>query len=107
MNHAFVYGLIFDVAVYRGRGTTSDIPHAAEYLKKIIALKEQYRRFFYDGKFVCRTKPVLPEQVKGAEYEAGQERMFALWNDSDETMKFDFLGEQITMPAQSVTCICK
>lgn len=107
LNHAFVYGLIFDISVYRGRGRFSDIPHAAAYLKEIIALKEQYRRFFYDGKFVYRTKPVLPEQVKGAEYVFGQERMFALWNDSNETMKFDFLGEQITMSAQSVTCICK
>lgn len=34
LNYAFVFGLVFDVSIYRGRGSISDCPGYGEYVKK-------------------------------------------------------------------------
>ena len=51
-NNSFVYGLAFDLSIFRCAGTPEDIPTYTAYMKTIIALRKQYGKFFHYGKFV-------------------------------------------------------
>ena len=105
LNHAFIYGFRYDVAIYRCRkACVTELPAYAAHLKKLLDLKKEYSEFFYGGKFVCETDLSLPEGVKYCEYEAGGKRMFALWNNSKEEKSFDVIGRTVTLPAGEVAC---
>ena len=107
MNYAFIYGLRFDISVYRGRKRIlGELPRLAAYTKKLTALREKYKRFFYDGRFVVDTPLKLPAHIRMGEYVHGEERMAALWNDSGKIQRFCLAGRTITMLAQEVQCIC-
>ena len=49
---SFLYGLRFDMTIYRCCGSLRDIPRYAAYLKEISALYEQYGDFLLRGRFV-------------------------------------------------------
>ena len=106
LNYAFLYGFRFDVSIYRGRkSTVGSLPAYAAYLKKLIECKETYHRFFYHGRFVVKTELSLPEGVKVAEYEHGDEVMFALWNHSTGPQSFSVFGRLVSLAAEEVCCI--
>ncbi len=107
MNHAFVSGLRFDVAIYRSRKIgVKEMPKYAAYLKELLDMKEQYKKYFYHGKFVCNTDLSLPDCVTCNEYEAQDGgRMFALWNRAGEPITVSVLGKSVTLGANSVDCV--
>ncbi len=107
LNHAFIRGFRFDVSPWRGMTDISSIPQLGEKLGEIIKLKEEYHRFFYDGRYVVEDRPAgLPECVNYGEFVHGNETMYALWNDSDSEVNFTVAGKEITMKAQEVKCVC-
>ncbi len=107
LNHAFVSGLRYDVAIYRSRKIgVKQLPAYADYLGKLLALKENYRKYFYHGKFVCNTDLELPACVTCNEYESMDGgRMFAIWNRAEEPVTLSLCGKSINIDANSVDCM--
>jgi hypothetical protein len=64
LGNAFIHGYRHDVSPWRGRAHIGQIPELAEKITKILALKEKYRKFFYEGTYVREEDPVLPDGVK-------------------------------------------
>lgn len=86
LNYAFVFGLIFDIGLYRCRAKTIEVCHNyAERVKKIIDLREPYRAFFTDGKFDLPDE-IYPAGVWAAKYTLGEKSILALWNDSEKAV---------------------
>ncbi len=106
LNHAFINGLRFDVSIYRGRLIgVKGLPQYAEYLGKLLALKEQYHDFFYHGRFVCNTDLELPEGVIYTEYEANGKTMFALCNQNDFNVTVTVGDKTVALEPNSVDCV--
>jgi len=99
LNYAFVYGMRFDVAIYRCRGSIKDVPDYQEHLAMLLKLKEKYKKYFYYGKFAIETDMALPEEVKKTEYVNGEDRLFVFWNTSNDDVKFTALGERFEIKA--------
>lgn len=106
LGHAFVHGYRHDICPWRGRAHIGQIPELAEKVKKLLALKEQYRKFFYEGQYTGNLSLQLPAAVKYGEFINGTERMYALWNDSDKEITVEIDNKTITLGAQEVGCIC-
>lgn len=51
-NYSFIYGLAFDMSIFRCAGTLEDVPNYTAYVKKLVALRKQYAKYFAYGKFV-------------------------------------------------------
>ena len=101
-------GLLFedDICPWRGRAHIGQIPALAEKVGKILALKEQYRKFFYDGQYTGNLELHLPASVKYGEFVNEGQRMYALWNDSDKEITVEIENQTITLGAQEVGCVC-
>ena len=108
LNHAFIYGMRFDVAIWRCRKVgIAALPEYGEHLKKLLDLKAEHSRFFYDwgrARFVCDTDLTPPEGIHCCEYKNGDEHLFALRSDAAETLTFDILGRSVTLAPQDVAC---
>ena len=52
INHTFVYGLAFDMSIFRCNGTLSDIPEYTEYMSQVIALRNQHTKYLLHGTFI-------------------------------------------------------
>ncbi len=107
LNYAFVYGFRFDVSVYRGRKSIiSDLPDYAAYIKKLTDTKEQYRAFFYQGRFVCNHTLPLPAGVRMTEYENPEgQTLLVFWNDSGAPVEFTAGGRPVRLAPQEVDCL--
>lgn len=107
LNFAFIHGFRFDVSLYRSRASVTTLPEFGERIDRLVALKEEYHRFFYDrdAKYVCETKLDLPAGVRYAEYRYGDERMFAFSNETAEDVELDVLGKTVKVGARDVACI--
>ena len=107
MNHAFVSGLRYDVAIYRSRKIgVKQVPKYASYLEELLALKEKYHKYFYHGKFVCNTDLDLPDCVTCNEYESKDGgRMFAIWNRSESPITLSICGKSVSIDANRVNCV--
>lgn len=82
LNYAFVFGLIYDVSIYRCRATLEDAPGFGEYVKKLVDVRRKYLKHFIYGKFDLPSMK-LPDKVWGAEYSFDGDTVIALWNDTD------------------------
>ena len=101
LNYAFTFGLIFDVAIYRCRvGTIKLAPEYAEYIKKMIEMRNPYFKFFKEGKFNIPSVS-LPSNIKAAEYQYGDKCIMTVWNDSDDAA--EVCGK--TIPPQGIDII--
>ena len=106
LGHAFIHGYRHDICPWRGRAHIGQIPALAEKVGKILALKEQYRKFFYDGQYTGNLELHLPASVKYGEFVNEGQRMYALWNDSDKEITVEIENQTITLGAQEVGCVC-
>ena len=105
-NSAFIYGLRFDVSVYRCRKVSiAAMPNMAAHLRRLLKLKEQYRRFFYEGRLISEQDYVLPQGVRCTVYENGRERMAAFLNNQPDPVTFDFCGHSVTIGGEDVACV--
>ncbi len=106
LGHAFIHGYRHDICPWRGRTSIGSMPALGEKLAKILSLKEKYRKFFYEGQYVCKNDLPLPASIKYGEFVNGDTHMYALWNDSYSAQTFEIAGQNITLNAQEVTCVC-
>ena len=105
LNYAFVNGLRFDVSIYRGRLIdVSGLPNYAEHLHKLIKLKEEYREFFYDGRFIGDDRSIEKPLFITANLFADQSgnRLLALWNESDSEYTICAYGRTFTIGANEI-----
>ncbi len=81
-NYSFVYGLRFDMTIYRCCGSLSDVPNYAAYLKRINDLRAQYSDFLLKGRFIDNEGFTLDNPAIVAKaYRAADGRIaVALWN---------------------------
>lgn len=90
LNYNFVYGMIFDISIYRGRvDSIENVPEYAAYVKKLIDMRKEYVPFFTEGK-VDLPATKLPDEVHGLEYSYGGETIVALWNNTDKEYVLDY-----------------
>lgn len=107
-NYAFVTGLIFDVSTNRGRAfDMSGYPESAEYIKKLLALKEKYHRFFYGGRYSSAFDLGLPWNVFGAFYDSGDEQICALCNNTEKPVEVEVYGARYTIGAEDCIVVVR
>lgn len=101
LSYAFVYNLIFDVSIYRGRKTDiSAAPAYGEYVKRLIDTKQKYHDFFYGGTYSSAYDLHLPDKVFGANYTFGGSRITALCNHTASSIVLDVYGKKVTLPSK-------
>lgn len=107
LSYAFVYGMIYDVCIYRGRAKSIEVvPNYAAYLKQLIDLRKEYLNFFTEGKLDLPRKE-LPEEVHGAEYSFGGETILTIWNNSGEDYVLDFGRDAGTTVKPDEVKVCR
>ncbi|MDR1061493.1 MAG: DUF6259 domain-containing protein, partial [Clostridiales bacterium] len=105
LNHAFVYGLIFDIAIYRGRADLSAAPEYARHIERLLAIKEKYRKYFYGGRFESAYDLRLPASARAAKYASGDGFIVALWNNAEQGAELDVFGKKVAVRAKSVDVV--
>lgn len=107
LNYAFVTGLIFDVSIYRGRLVDmSGAPHYAEAVARLLALKEQYHAFFYEGSFRSVERDLsLPYRVHAAAYEHEGRRILALCNNTGAPVTLSLFSHTVTLSDGEATVL--
>jgi hypothetical protein len=80
-NYTFVYGLRFDMTIFRCRGTLSDIPNYAAYLGKLNRIRDEYGDLLLEGTFVDDEGIELDNPLIVAKsYKAAERLAVAVWN---------------------------
>ncbi|MBQ2709074.1 MAG: hypothetical protein IJF67_12485 [Clostridia bacterium] len=104
LNYAFTYGMIFDAAIYRCRLIgVAGLPEYAAHLKKLLDIKDAYRKYFYHGKFRTMFGEALPAGIRAGRFEAEDgTSIAALWNTSGEDMRFTLCGRDVEVKAKDV-----
>lgn len=89
VNRTALYGLRFDMTIYRCCGSLSDIPRYAAYLKEINALRQQNADVLLRGRFVDEDGFAWDNRAlraKGYKGENGQLGV-VLWNPTDQPLR--------------------
>ena len=105
LNFAFVNGLRYDVSIYRGRLIdVSGMPEYSEHLKNLLSLKEKYREYFYEGKFIGEDEQIdKPHFITANLFESPDgKRLLALWNESSNDYTVSAYGSGIRIGANEV-----
>ncbi len=100
LNFALVYGLHYDVSIYRGRLIDiSGQPEYGKHLKYLIDIKEQYREFFYEGTYKGFDRSVeTPGDVIANVFESPDGKtLLVLWNGGKETQEVVAHGDTYTL----------
>jgi hypothetical protein len=89
-NYSFVYGLRFDMTIFRCRGTLKDVPNYADYLRRLNAISEEYGDVLLRGTFVDTQGFTIdnPSLVAKA-YRAEEQLAVVLWNPGQENRRFE------------------
>ena len=93
-NYSFLYGLRYDMSIYRCCGALSDIPNYAVYLKELNGLRARYQEFLLKGRFIDNEGFCLDNQDLAAKaYRAGDGRVaVVLWNKGDCSQCYSICG---------------
>ena len=106
LKNAYIHGFRLDVSPWRGRTHIGTLPELGEKIGALLAEKDKYRRFFYEGKYVYDRPESIPEAVKSGCFVNGNEKIYTLWNSTNETQSFELCGNNITLSPQEVkTCL--
>ena len=88
-NFTFIYGLRFDMTIFRCRGVLDDIPHYAAYLKGLNRLRKEYGYLLMRGKFVDDDGIRLDHaSLLAKAYQAEDEMAVVLWNPTQHAEPF-------------------
>ena len=99
LNYAFVFGMLFDVSLYRGRiDSMDDCPDYSAQVARLVTLREEYCDFFTKGGFDLPSV-TLPKGIWGAEYSLGERRILTIWNDTAEDFVLD--GHPVVAPGEA------
>ena len=103
LNYAFVYGLIFDVCIYRGRRCGIDgVPAYGEHVRYLLELKERYHDYFYHGRFASMFGEEVPACVRSAKFHGQNGYIVTFWNTTDKNITFPLYGREISVAAKDV-----
>lgn len=111
INYTFMYGLSYDMTIYRCCGRMSDIPNYAVYMSEVIALRKKHAKYLHYGKFTDRDGFTLETSgdasVDGRSYLAADGSVgVALWNlknaEADITVTINGRRIFLTVPADGV-----
>lgn len=87
-NFTFIYGLAFDMTIYRCCGSMDDIPEYAGYIKKAIDLRKKHSKYLHYGTFIGDDgfAVVAPEgHIRAKAYRAADGSIgVAVWNKLHE-----------------------
>ncbi len=104
--YSFLYGLRFDMTIYRCCGSLSDIPNYAAYLKKLNGLYAQFSEYILKGTFVDSEGITWDNKqvfMKGWRSASGKLAV-TLWNptDQDQTVEIESASgkTRVTVAAQ-------
>ncbi len=104
LNYAFVYGLIFDVCIYRGRVCgIAGIPEYAEHVRYLTDIKAKYHKYFYRGRFESMFGEPVPSGIRSAKFHAEDgDFLVSFWNTTGRDAEFTLYGREIKIPAHEV-----
>ncbi len=97
---ALVYGLKYDVSIYRGRLIDiSGQPEYGKFLKQMIDIKEEHREFFYEGKYAgTYDEAEKSDTVIANVFESPDgKQLVAIWNPEKTTETVTVCGESYTL----------
>jgi hypothetical protein len=100
-NFSFIYGLRFDMSVFRCNGTLSDIPNYTRYITGLNRLREQYADYLLVGRFTDNEGFVLDHPaIKAKSYRSSQGKLaVAAWNPLQDSISFQIMTESGTVCA--------
>lgn len=89
INFTFIYGLAFDMTIYRCCGSMADVPGYAAYMKKIIELRKRYAKYLHYGKFIGDDGFTVDKgSIRAKAYKAADGSVgVALWNRRHEPVE--------------------
>jgi hypothetical protein len=88
-NYSFLYGLKFDMSIFRCRGILSDIPNYAAYLKILNGVLEEYGDVLLRGNFVDTEGFSIDNDALLAEgYRSDVNLAVVLWNSTELQQSF-------------------
>ena len=106
LKNAYIHGFRLDVSPWRGRTDIGELPDLGEKIGALLAEKEKYRRFFYEGRYVYDRPESIPDGVRNGCFVNGGEKIYTLWNDTQKEQSFELCGNKITLAPQEVrTCL--
>ena len=106
---SFLYGLRFDMTIFRCCGSFKDIPNYTAYLKELNALYHQYAKHLLRGKFVDTdgftwNNPYV--YVKGFQADDGSMAV-TIWNPTGQNQDLEIIRNgnvtHLTIPAERAT----
>lgn len=85
-NYSFMYGLAYDMSIFRCAGTFEDVPNYTAYMSKLVALRKQYSKYFFEGTFIDEDGfTVSGNAFRQKAYRAPDGQLgVAVWNASDK-----------------------
>lgn len=94
-NHSFLYGLRFDMTIYRCCGTLSDIPNYAAYIAELNELRAKYSKYLLTGCFIDTEGFNLDNpDIKAKAYRAADgDLAVVLWNSSNTEKSYKITDE--------------
>ena len=92
-NYTFIYGLRYDMTIFRCRGTLSDIPHYAAYLGKLNRIRDDHGDLLLEGTYVDDEGFELDNpSIVAKSYKAAGRLAIVAWNPSSERQPLRILA---------------
>ena len=95
-NFTYLYGMAFDLSIFRCAGLPSDIPAYTAYMKTLVALREKYADYFFEGRFADEEGFASSgDAFRHKAYRAADGRLgVALWNISGQACSQEYTNLQ-------------
>lgn len=107
LNYAFVYGMIFDVCIWRGRMIgIAGLPDYAAHVQYLTTIKAQYHDYFHHGRFETLSCESLPAGIRAAKFvRANGDFIVTFWNTTEKETTVEVFGKSTTVAAKDVAVI--
>lgn len=107
LNYSFIFGQIFDVSIYRGRmGGMITCTEYSSYIKKLIDLKEKYKKYFYEPTFCYEAELLnVPTGIMATKYDSGDGILYAFMNETDNDISFTYKDNKVYVNAHDIYCL--
>ena len=95
INYSFIYNLRFDLSIARCCALPDAIPNYCRYMKEILNIRNQYSKYFVDGKFIDNDGFETDGDCFEAKAYLSKEGKLgvAVWNASDSKCTQNFINK--------------
>ena len=104
VNYTYLYGMSFDMTIYRCCGTFKDIPEYTAYMKQVIGLRRKNEKYFHFGRFIDTDGFTLTgdaEDIEAKAYLAADGSIgVALWNCGKTARSFSVKIGDVCLPVR-------